>query len=215
MKRGLDLRPCAMSNSGTTVSVFEYFCLCHSQPVGWTNQLGMAKEQSHSWLSAEESKPRSFSLPSDSQCSTMEWHPMGVGVPLCKGLTSTMVWKQNLLPRLHPQHPLVKTPSARLLQCSNGANKRQLRKTNTSWNGGAGWGRRRKTLWSADSTNPLWGNGLDRRCGREKQEKRWEFSLLMQTPAGTLLQSQQCPLCTPLLSCSLTGMDFGASRSLA
>lgn len=100
MKRGLDLLPCAVSNSGAIVSVFEYFCLCHSQPVGWTNQFGMAKEQS--FLAVSRRKPRPFSLPSDSQFSTMEWHPMGVRVPLCKGLTSAMAWEQKLLPRLHP-----------------------------------------------------------------------------------------------------------------
>lgn len=143
MKRGLDLLPCAMSNSGAIVSVFEYFCLCHSQPVGWTNQFGMAKEQSHSWLSAEES-------PGPSPCPQIANSPPWSDIPwewgsLCAKV-SPQPWHESKSssPGCTPQHPLVKTPRARLLQYSNGANKRQHRKTNTSWNGGAGWGRRRK-----------------------------------------------------------------------
>lgn len=105
MKRGLDLLPTAMSNS--TVSVSEYFCLCHSQPVGWTNQLGMAKERSQPCLipGCQQEKESPGPSPCPQIASPPPWSdiPREWGVPLCKGLsprqqhTSAMVQEQNLM----------------------------------------------------------------------------------------------------------------------
>lgn len=89
------------------------------------NGKGAKSTPSHSWLSAEEREPRSFSLPSDIQPSTMEGYPMGVGIPLCKGLSLSSSTQPSQGTRAKPevlssspgcstQHPLVKTPSARL-----------------------------------------------------------------------------------------------------
>lgn len=110
------------------------------------------------------------------------------------------------------QHPLVRTPSASLLQCSNGANKRQHRKTNSRWNGGAGQGRRKSSSVVCRLHKAALSKRAERRAGRGSKTRDRHCPLLFQSPAGTLLQSQHCPPPHALLSCSDSHrMDFGTN----
>lgn len=75
--------------------------------------------------------------------------------------------------------------------------------------------KRKKVLWSAQTPQILFEEMGRVGVGGRSKVRDGEFSLLFQSPAGTLLQRQHCPLCTPLLGCSNSHWDdSGANRSL-
>lgn len=201
--------PTCMSNSEATISVS--VCATHSW---WdNNKPGVAKARGQPWptpcchqkMTAQgpllaTRQPlfysRAMSLVSpESLCAKILTHDSSASPPSYTSRNECSWSLQVPSPgcTAHaPQHPLVKTSSERLLQYSDGANKRRHSKTNTRWNGGAGWGGRKKLCGLRTPQSLFEEVGWMAGVGGEGETREGEFSLLFQSPAGTLLQSQRC-----------------------
>lgn len=189
MKRRLDLFPTVMSNSGTTASVSEYFCLCHSQPVRWTNQPGMAKEQSQPHLipGCQQKKASPGPSPSPQIANPPPWSdiPREWGVPLCKGLSLRQQHKSKTWGSSSPgcsihlsKQPVQDSHRIQMEQTRGSTGKQTPDGMEEQ---GEGEEEEKSSVVCTDSTNPLWGNGKGR-GGREKQGKRWGIFPLVPEP---------------------------------
>lgn len=160
-----------MSNSGTTVSLSICFYLCHPQPVGQQTSLESQRCEVSpvSFLAVIRRKIAQDLLPTIRQtvlhngvishdslgslCAKNLSQGSSTSQPLYNSKSYCSLEPASPLPRLHgpyytacsvihlSKHPAQDSYSIQMEQARGSTGK-----TNTKWNGGAGWGKRKKSL---------------------------------------------------------------------